>query len=68
MSSRDHSSLLDLSRGLPTTEQDVAVLARLRYRRMTDDQYVRFLKSFPSPDAAALRAKAGPRGRPFHLR
>ena len=67
MNSNDRSEPLDLTRGLPTTERDVAVLRALRYPAMTDAEYVRFLAMFPPPGYAVLAAKRGPRGAPFSL-
>jgi len=67
MNSNDRSELLDLERGLPTTGRDVDALRALRYPKMTDAQYVRFLASLPPPDRALLVAKRGPQGDVFSL-
>ncbi len=67
MSSNDHSEPLDLERGLPTNERDVEALRALRYPRMTDAQYVRFLATLTAPDRATLAAKRGPHGAAFSL-
>jgi hypothetical protein len=67
VSLNDLSAHLDLARGLPTTEQDVAVLRALRFPSMTDAEYVRFLASFAPPPRDLLAAKRGPRGAPFRL-
>ena len=67
MNSNDPSELLDLERGLPTTERDVEALRALRYPKMNDAQYVRFLASVAAPDRAALAAKRGPQGEVFSL-
>ena len=67
MNSNDPSELLDLERGLPTTGRDVDALRALRYPKMTDAQYVRFLASLPPPDRALLVAKRGPQGEVFSL-
>ena len=67
MSSNDRSEPLDLERGLPTTERDVEALRGLRYPRMTDAQYLRFLASLTPPDRATLAAKRGPHGEAFSL-
>ena len=67
MNSNDPSELLDLERGLPTTGRDVAALRALRYPKMSDAQYVRFLASLPPPDRALLVAKRGPQGDVFSL-
>jgi hypothetical protein len=67
MNSNDRSEPLDLERRSPTTERDVEVLRALRYPRMTDDQYLRFLATLPVPDRASLAAKRGPKGEPFSL-
>jgi hypothetical protein len=67
MNSNDPSELLDLERGLPTTGRDVDALRILRYPRMSDAQYVRFLASLPPPDRAVLAAKRGPHGEVFSL-
>ena len=67
MNSNDPSELLDLERGLPTTERDVEALRALRYPKMSDAQYVRFLASLPPPDRALLTAKRGPQGEVFSL-
>jgi hypothetical protein len=68
MSSNNRSDRLDLARGLPTSARDVAVLRKVRYVAMTDDEYVRFLASFPAPERSVLAAKPGPGGEPFRLR
>ncbi len=67
MTSNDRSEPLDLERGLPTTERDVEALRALRYPRMTDAQYVRFLATLAAPDRASLAAERGPRGEAFSL-
>ena len=67
MSSNDRPDLLDLERGLPTTEEDVIALRKLRYPSMTDAEYMRFLTTLHTPDQETLRAKHGPRGEPFKL-
>ena len=67
MSLNDPSELLDLDRGLPTTERDVEALRALRYPRMSDAQYVRFLATLTQPDRALLAAKRGPQGEAFSL-
>jgi hypothetical protein len=68
MNSNDHSEPLDLERGLPTTRRDVVALRALRYPRITDAQYVRFLATLATPDRATLAAKRGPHGEAFSLR
>ena len=67
MTSKGRSNRLNLERGLPTSELDVAALRALRYPRMTDEVYLRFLATLGTPDAAELRRKPGPRGEPFRL-
>jgi hypothetical protein len=67
MNSNDPSELLDLERGLPTTGRDVDALRALRYPKMTDAQYVRFLASLPPPDRASLASRRGPQGEVFSL-
>ena len=67
MNSNDPSELLDLERGLPTTARDVDALRALRYPRMSDAQYVRFLAILAAPDRASLAAKRGPQGETFYL-
>jgi hypothetical protein len=67
MNSNDRSELIDLERGLPTTERDVQALRALRYPRMTDPQYVRFLATLAAPDRTVLAAKRGPHGVAFSL-
>ena len=67
MNSNDRSELLDLERGLPTTGRDVEALRALRYPKMSDAQYVRFLASLPPPERALLAAKRGPHGEVFSL-
>ena len=67
MRSKDRSERLDLSRGLPTTARDVAALRALRYSRMTDEDYIRFLTALQISDPAVLRESPGPRGAPFRL-
>ena len=67
MNSNDRSEPLDLERGLPTTERDVGALRALRYPRMTDAQYLRFLATLAAPDRASLAAKRGPHGEAFSL-
>lgn len=68
MNSNERSEPLDLARGLPTTGRDVEALRALRYPKMTDAQYVRFLAALTMPDREALAAKRGPRGEAFALR
>ena len=67
MSLNDRSELLDLESGLPTTERDVEALSALRYPRMSDAQYVRFLAILTAPDRASLAAKRGLQGEAFSL-
>lgn len=67
MNSNDRSDLLDLERGLPTTERDVEALRALRYPKMTDAEYVRFLAVLAVSDRASLAAKRGPQGEAFSL-
>jgi hypothetical protein len=67
MNSNDRSELLDLERGLPTTQRDVEALKALRYPRMSDDQYARFLATLAAPERALLAAKRGPHGPAFSL-
>jgi hypothetical protein len=67
MNSNDRSELLELDRGLPTTARDVEALRALRYPRLTDEQYVRFLAALATPDRALLAGKRGPRGEAFSL-
>ena len=67
MNSNDRSELLDLDRGLPTTERDVEALRALRHPRMTDAEYLRFLATLTAPDRATLAAKRGPHGEAFSL-
>ena len=67
MNSNDRSEPLDLERGLPTTERDVEALRALRYPKMTDAQYVRFLESLPPLDRASLASRRGPQGEVFSL-
>ena len=67
MRSKDRSERLDLARGLPTTAGDVAALRALRYSRMTDEDYIRFLTALQISDPATLREKPGPGGEPFRL-
>jgi hypothetical protein len=68
VTSNDRSDWLDLERGLPTEEKDVAALRALRYPRMTDDAYLRFLAALGPSASAVLADKRGPRGRRFTLR
>jgi len=67
MNSNDPSELLNLERGLPTTGRDVDALRALRYPKMSDAQYVRFLASLPPPDRALLASRRGPQGEVFSL-
>ena len=67
MNSNDRFKLLDLESGLPTTERDVEALRALRYPKMTDAQYVRFLAALTTPDRALLAAKRGAKGKAFSL-
>jgi len=67
MSSNDRSEPLDLERGLPTTDRDVAALRALRYPSMSEAGYVLFLATLAAPDRASLAARRGPRGEPFRL-
>jgi hypothetical protein len=68
MNSKKRSKRLDLESGLPTTERDSAALRALRYPKMTDAEYVRFLAILTPSDHSALAAKRGPRGTAFRLR
>jgi hypothetical protein len=67
MSSNDRSEPLDLARGLPTSERDIAVLRGLRYPAMSDADFIRLLATLTPADHAALAAKRGPRGVAFRL-
>jgi hypothetical protein len=67
VTSNDRSERLDLDRGLPTDERDVRALRALRYPRMDDVAYVRFLAALEPSDPAVLARKRGPRGDPFRL-
>ena len=62
----DDSDRLDLERGLPTSELDVAALRALRYPRMTDEEYFKFLRELPV-DPVELRKKPCFKGPPFRL-
>ena len=67
MSSRRPGEPLDLSRGLPTTPEDVAALRAASRPYVSPEELVRFLASFPPPTTEELRRKPGPRGEPFRL-
>lgn len=67
MSSNHDPEPLDLERGLPTTAEDVAALKRLRYRCVSTEDYLRFLRSLAPPTTEELRRKPGPKGPPFRL-
>jgi hypothetical protein len=59
---------LDLDRDLPTTDEDIAVLRRLRRGPLLGfDEYLRALAALDQPTAKALRARRGPGGPPFDL-
>lgn len=59
--------LLDLERDLPTTAEDVAMLRRLRDRRLTPAEYQALLDAFGDAPTEVLRKRRGPRGEPFTL-
>ena len=62
------SEPLDLERGLPTTEQDMIVLRRLKARpRVSTREYLRFLAWLAPRTTEALRSRPGPQGEPFRL-
>ncbi|HSF03371.1 MAG TPA: hypothetical protein VLA62_10180 [Solirubrobacterales bacterium] len=67
--SSDFAEPLDLDRGLPTTDEDVRALRRLRYRAPASlADYLRFLACVEPAPGATLRARPGPaRGRLFEL-
>lgn len=48
-SGKSHSEPLDLEGSIPFTDEDRKALwkARIESRKMTDEQYVKFLESFP---------------------
>ncbi len=63
MKSNAWDELLDFERDLPTTQEDVVALKRLRgYPRLDFDGYMRFLASFEPPSPEDLRSRKGPRG------
>ena len=68
MRSDGSPEFLSLGEDLPTTPDDVAILAGLRRAGPTDlAVYLRFLAGFPAPPPAVLRARRGPSGAPFEL-
>jgi hypothetical protein len=69
MKSKKRPELLDFERDVPTTENDILALRRVRTLTQMDlKTYIRFLESFDSPPASQLRAKRGPAGaKPFKL-
>lgn len=59
---------LALDRDLPTTDEDVAALRRLRHAEGIDlEGYLGFLGGFTPPAPSALRSRRGPAGPPFCL-
>jgi hypothetical protein len=68
MRSSGSSEWLSLDRDLPTSPEDVSVLAGLHGPGPEDlAGYLRFLAGFPPPPRAILEARRGPRGVPFVL-
>jgi len=69
MTSSSSRSELNLSRGVPTTAEDVAALRRVRAaRRLTTEQYLRSLTSLQAPALEVLRSRKRARGgEPFRL-
>lgn len=69
MSSNEHSSRIDLERGLPTNAADVEALRRAKQSTppMDGDAYLRFLAQFPPASHESLRKRRGPSGEPFRL-
>jgi len=69
MKSRKSSKLLDLGRGLPTTEADVLAQRLARRDKIQDlTNYLQFLATFQLPDTRHLAGKKGPAGmKPFEL-
>jgi hypothetical protein len=63
-----NESLIDLERGLPTTQADIEALRRARRSPpMSPSEYLRFLSSL-TVSMKALRERRGPRGpEPFQL-
>lgn len=66
-STRKTESRIDLEHDLPTTAEDVEALRRVRHPPMTAEQYLAFLRQFPSPSFEDLRHRRGPHGEPFEL-
>jgi hypothetical protein len=67
MKSSEPWDLLDLERGVPTTEADIKALRRRPAPAATPEEYLRFLESFGHASPEALRRRKGPRGEPFVL-
>jgi len=69
MTSSSSRSELNLTRGVPTTAEDVAALRRVRAaRRLTTEQYLNALATLQAPPLEVLRARKRARGgEPFRL-
>lgn len=59
MSSKKRGERLDLEHGLPVTGADI-IAQRVPPPRMGPDEYLRWLKQWPSPTPEELRKRAGP--------
>jgi hypothetical protein len=69
MTSSSKHSELNLARGVPTTDEDVAALRQVRAaRQLSTESYLRTLASLEQPPLEVLRARKRARGgEPFRL-
>lgn len=67
MKSTRSDDLCDLECDLPTRAEDVEALRRFRPGPMSFPEYLRFLRRVSRPSHQGLRARSGPRGKPFTL-
>lgn len=68
MTSSALADVLRLDRDLPTTDEDIAVLRRLRGGPVLGfEEYLAALAALPALSTEQLRSRPGPAGEPFDL-
>jgi hypothetical protein len=69
MKSADSYELGELEQNLPTSREDILAMRSAREaHRLSLEEYLAFLASFPPPGMSALRVRKGPSGsKPFEL-